>query len=189
MSPIGSPRSSPRLFLENHPAVNIFDLYRRGALVHGTTTALQWPQLTVQVRADYGRLFIAVDGGLEDIVLIDHMAAHYGGDRPYFLCPACGRRTWNLYMREGRLECRLCLGFSYARRHVYRWCPALHRVRRMRALLGGELTPFAPLPPRRPNQWRQTYDRLIRRLEAEEAKVLASFGQTMAELAHRHRDD
>jgi hypothetical protein len=188
MSRKGSPRSSPRLFLENHPAIGVYDLYRRGALVHGAVTVLQWPQLTVRVRADHGRLFIAVDGGLEEMVLLEHLPCFHGGDRPLLLCPACSRRVWNLHARNGRLGCRLCLGLSYARRHVHRWCPALYRVRRLRARLGAEPVPFAPLPPRRWFQHHRTYDGLIRRLEAEEAKVLARFAQTITELAHLHRD-
>ena len=38
---------------------------------------------------------------------------HYGGARPWFVCPACGRRAGLLYASGWRLACRKCTGFRY----------------------------------------------------------------------------
>ena len=176
---------------ETRPGINIFDLHHRGALVHGAITLLQWPHptspLTARVRADGGRVFLAVDGHDEVMVYVVRLDIPHGGFRPHFLCPRCNNRAWNLYALSGQLACRRCSNLDYACRHELRWCSALHQVRRLRVRLGAEPIPFAPLParPRRYPQYR-LYDRLVRRLKAAEAIVADRFNHTMSAIARIH---
>lgn len=38
---------------------------------------------------------------------------NFGGERPWFVCPGCGRRAAILYEDGGRLLCRRCLDLAY----------------------------------------------------------------------------
>ena len=42
----------------------------------------------------------------------------YGGVRPFFLCPDCGRRVRFLYLRWGRLHCQVCARLNYKSQQV-----------------------------------------------------------------------
>jgi hypothetical protein len=185
MGGIGSgAERKPRLLVEQHHALDVYDLYRRGALVAGAVTALQWPDLVVRIRGEIGRIFIAVNGGVEVLVQIGREPANYGGDRPSFRCPVCDRRCLHLFLMD-RIACRTCAGLDYASRHRD---TMVHQVIRLRRQLGAEdLNPFGSLPPRPRYPANRTYDRLVARIQAAEARVFARFGQTVAAIARRHR--
>lgn len=179
-------RREPRLLVEQHHAIEVYDLYRRGALVHSAITTLQWagpPARALQIRADHGRLFLAVNGGLEEMVLLGCEPANWGGDRPSFRCPTCGRRCLQLYLMD-RVTCRICAGLDYASRHRD---AVIHQIARLRRELGADPAPFGPLPPRPRGPAAWPYDRLVVRIKAAESKALARFSQTIAAIARRHR--
>jgi hypothetical protein len=182
----GPPRQK-LLNVEAVPALNVHQLYHAGALVLGTVTRWQWPNLIAITRAEIGRILLAVDGGLEVPVLIDWVPAYLGGDRPYFECPGCGARRWDLYLQADIVACRICLCLDYASRHEW-WSPALRQAIKLRRRLGAEPGLLAPLPPRpRHYKRRQGYDRLVARIQAKEARAVAELQQTVSELARRHR--
>ncbi len=41
-------------------------------------------------------------------------ACHYGGERPWFICPHCGRQAAILYLASGKWFCRESLKLTYA---------------------------------------------------------------------------
>jgi hypothetical protein len=41
-------------------------------------------------------------------------ACHYGGERPWFICPHCGRQAAILYLASGKWFCRKSLKLTYA---------------------------------------------------------------------------
>jgi hypothetical protein len=182
--------SGGRKALEDQPALDVLALYHAGGLVHGASTILQWPGLLeVCVRADHGRLLVAIDGGAEEAVPVAYTPAGLGGDRPHVRCPVCDRRTYRLYLDGDRLRCRRCAGLAYVVRYERRWCPALQRVYKLRARLpDAELTPFGYLPPL-PLRWNiRWYDRLVAQIRAAEAEVLEALRRTTAVAARLHRD-
>jgi hypothetical protein len=153
-------RREPRLLVEQHQAIDVYDLYRRGALVHSAVTTLQWagpPARALQIRADHGRLFLAVNGGLEELVQLGCEPANWGGDRPSFRCPTCGRRCLQLFLMD-RITCRICAGLDYASRHRD---AVIHQIARLRRELGADPAPFGPLPPRPRGPAAWPYDRLV----------------------------
>jgi hypothetical protein len=192
-SPLGGamPTTAPtfRKMVEDLPALDVLELYHAGGLVHGVSTILQWPpSTTVHIRADHGRLIVAINGGLEVVVQVEYLALI--GDRPHVRCPACDRRTYRLYLDGDWFGCRQCAGLAYAVRYERRWSPALQRVHKLRARLGAELTPFAPLPPRPyrglAGPW---HDRMVAQIQAAEAEVLEALRKTTAVAARLHRDE
>src|SRR5262249_52430991 len=66
--------------------------------------------------------------------------------RPWFECPACGRRCKHLYLHA--LACRSCCGLDYASRHLHRQVPGVHRIMRWRRMIGVDPHPFAAIPER-----------------------------------------
>lgn len=56
---------------------------------------------------------------------------HLGGSRPWFSCPACGRRAGVLFLRSGRFACRRCQHISYQSQSASptdRLCSLFHRL-------------------------------------------------------------
>ncbi|MBB5203938.1 hypothetical protein HNQ51_001231 [Inhella inkyongensis] len=49
----------------------------------------------------------------QDVALV-RTACHFGGSRPWFLCPGCARRVAGLFFRFGRFLCRHCGRVAYA---------------------------------------------------------------------------
>jgi hypothetical protein len=189
------PRCTDPRPLEAVPALDVHALHHAGALVLGTATTWRWPHhvapVTATVRAEIGRVVLTIAGGPEISVLIAWVPVSgcLEGDRPYFVCPVCNRNVWDLYIVDQRFGCRRCCNLDYGSRHRFDAAAlALARIRRLRAKLGADLDPYAPLPPppRLPHS-RRVYDRIVARIEAEEAKVVAGFIQTIAAVARRHR--
>ena len=52
--------------------------------------------------------FSTGDRAVEQVIPLDHTPCHYGGTRPWFHCPRCGRRAGVLFLRSGLFLCRPC---------------------------------------------------------------------------------
>ena len=100
-------------------------------------------------------------------------ACHFGGERPWLLCPGrsepsrasegpcgvaeepcgpsegcCGRRVSKLYLDGPWLVCRHCLGVGYESDHPWEGSRGLHRAQKIRQSLGGSRSLAYPFPPR-----------------------------------------
>lgn len=65
------------------------------------------------------RLQYALNGEpMSQHVPLARTACGFGGDRPWFLCPRCGRRVAVLYLRASGFACRHCQRVTYASRCV-----------------------------------------------------------------------
>ena len=100
----------------------------------GAVTKWQWPNLTVEVRAERDRLRIG-----QQMVVIERVIAPalHGRTRvePWFRCPECGRRCGKLHFVAGIAACRLCHKLDYASRHRNRYAPAVARIARLQRVL------------------------------------------------------
>jgi hypothetical protein len=93
------------------------------------------------------------------------------GQEAFWRCSQCGVLRWHLYLRNGDVGCRECLGLSYACRHTRN--RAALRARKLRRRLGGSPSLLAPLP-KRPRHWRRDYwARALSELAAAEAVLAA----------------
>ena len=111
---------------------------------------------------------------IPDIVRLEWTPCHYGGSRPWFLCPerGCGRRVAVLYVRS-TLACRHCRQLAYDSQQDSGWRRSINQARVARMKLGGSANLTEPLPDR-PNgmHWR-TYSRLYMRAARREQAFLA----------------
>jgi hypothetical protein len=159
--------------LEAVPALRIYALHHAGALVGGATTRWQLANYIITVRCEGSHIFLSFEGGDEIAVQIDRFPLFLGGDRPYFVCPGCSRRTWDLYLK-GCVRCRRCCNLDYSCRHDHRWGPAVQQAAKLRARLfsNSSLT----------NRRRR---RILALLSDYEAKAKAVLGDTIAALERR----
>jgi len=113
------------------------------------------------------RLTLLRDGELEGGAIARFVATpcHFGGQRWWFECPACGTRAAHLYLRRARLECRRCADLTYYSQRETLDDRMLRRTRKIRGRVGGSRNLIEPFPGKpRGMHWR-TYHRL-RRQEA-----------------------
>lgn len=118
----GGWNASGRATLEDTLHLNATDLQHQGCLLSGAKGRLEW--LAPEGASTVASLE-SIPSGLElafnpppDLVAvsqhlsIDWVPCPLGGQRPYFLCPDCGRRVVNLYL-SSRFRCRTCTGLTY----------------------------------------------------------------------------
>jgi hypothetical protein len=124
-----------------HRCLNVTDLAHAGILKDGGVGTVTWSsgrRGPVTAEADV-EVFEDSDGevrlgltyrqpaemtpGQEEITLAYDFPP-FGGRRWWFLCPGCGRRRMQLYLRNRALACRVC------HRLTYRSCQETHRLKR-----------------------------------------------------------
>jgi hypothetical protein len=99
-------------------------------------------------------------------------ACHFGGVRPWFVCPAycngryCGRRAAILYCAGELFACRRCHGLSYASQQQTALDRGIEQARKIRMRLGGGVDLLEPLPGKPKGMHRRTFLRLRTRAEA-----------------------
>jgi hypothetical protein len=106
-------------------------------------------------------------------VSLARTACHYGGTRPWFICPGCTQRCGKLYYHQNSFRCRKCHGLGYRSQLVASGeRPRLiaHRIRRSLGASSSLTTPFPPKPPRM--HWK-TYYRIRAKGERYEARTFA----------------
>src|SRR5262245_4572432 len=88
-------------------------LLQCGALGEGAATVLAWGEKGCQLARQTPDIWI--DGARVAVVWDEPMA---GAGRPWFECPACGRRCRYVYLRDV-IVCRTCHRLDYASRHLH----------------------------------------------------------------------
>ena len=184
----GRPCSARLGTVESCLAIDVNRLHRMGYLRSGWQAPLKWicdgKEIgPINLVAQGDRLTLSyrfsIDGSdwenVSDIVPIVRVACHFGGERPYFICPgtACGQRVATLYLVERYFLCRNCSRLGYASQREDVWDRKRRRVAKARQHLGGELDEDMDdsFPPKPKGMWWRTYASLCDRLsEAEVAE-------------------
>lgn len=102
---------------------------------------------------------------------------NYGGSRPWFCCPNCGRRVAMLYAGR-RFLCRKCHGLAYASQTADYLNAAINKLERLESRLqnrGGML--YRP----KGMHWK-TYDRINAEIDAHTDRVDRSFGARLEKI-------
>ena len=97
---------------------------RKGSLHSGSSGSWSWTNAsTGQERGSIGyhavnnavKLSYSVDDSPRaQCIGIEVTACHFGGTRPWFVCPVRGERVAVLFLRAGRFACRHCQRLAYA---------------------------------------------------------------------------
>ena len=74
---------------------------------------------------------------IKDRVAVDWTACHYGGKRPWFLCPLCGKRVLILYSGV-HFYCRHCHKLPYKSQSEDKMSRLIRRKFKLKNRLGGE---------------------------------------------------
>lgn len=166
--------------------LSVHSVHRRGFLKPGASCLWTWTwtsgdkaSIGLQALAGALRLDFRVRSGGEDwrdvaqVVDLEHTSCHYGGTRPWFRCPRCGRRVAKLYGGTA-FWCRQCHGLAYRSQAETYADRCYRRANKMRARLGGEPGAMSFLPKPKWMRW-PTYERLAEEIrERETAWLMAA---------------
>jgi hypothetical protein len=188
--------------VEDHPALDVRKLKRKGMLHPGYRGSLAWWQgdrkvSSIRLRAEHGRVVLRYRhrrGGLdewEDVeqpIYVTWTPCNLGGKRPWFVCPGvvngryCGRRMAILYSAGPYFLCRHCYDLTYRSRQDSERLGPLHKARRIRQRLGGSISLMEPLPERPNGMHRRTYHRLCQECMNAETEYLRSTDERIDKL-------
>jgi hypothetical protein len=166
--------------------LDVRQLQRQGAFAHAAATVgLTWASgaaVKVDTSPDAATLVYRYkdrQGGWRDVnqrVNITRTPCHYGGERPWFICPRCSGRVAILYLWNVPL-CRTCAKLVYPSQAEDAIGRSWRRSRKIAARLGQKADAW--MTPRRPKGMRQaTFERLREQWWAEERlrdDMLAAF--------------
>lgn len=101
-------------------------------------------------------------------VAIIRTACHFGGSRPWFVCPSCGGKFAILYP----VKCRQCLRLHYASEHEGKLDRLLRKAIRHRERFGQIEGGIVSLFPSKPHRMRwHTYLRARRKAQDLESQI------------------
>jgi len=162
-------------------------LHRSRYLQRGAYCTLQWgcgSSVACLAQAD-GVLLIYSQGteNVQQPVALEWTACRYGGQRPWWRCPHCGRRVAVLYGVGARFRCRYCCRLAYRSQRESRSDRALSRASKLQRRLGqsgsGIMAGLPDKPP--PMHWR-TYRRLVEQMLAAQREYTSWFQQWSARM-------
>jgi hypothetical protein len=103
--------------------------------------------------------YTAAGEPVEQVVELDWTPCNYGGERPWMLCPLCGRRVAILYA-GARFYCRHCHRLAYSSTREDPSDRGITKAQNIRKRLGGSANLFEPFPPKPKGMHWKTYWRL-----------------------------
>ena len=144
--------------------IDVQQMQRNGSLRLGTTSTNRWSRADVLLAeismTSWGNMII-VHTKPEQCITLTSTSCHYGGQRPWFLCPVCNRRVAILYQVSEHLSCSHCSDISYYSRNESQLDRLLRKKNKLRKQLtvddGWGLDFFR----RAKGMHRKTYDRLL----------------------------
>jgi hypothetical protein len=104
---------------------------------------------------------------------------HLGGIRLWFVCPVTSKRTRILYLPPGgkRIASREAHKLTYRSQGESDLFRMITQAQNIRTRLKGDVSIYAPFPPRPRGMHQRTYDRLRATAMKIEHRALAAFGK------------
>ena len=173
-------RISKQATMEEHLKTNIGFLSKQGYLKSGVIATLSWscgdePRGSISMRAGpsmitFSYTFTSYDKEPESVeqdIYITRTPCHFGGSRPWFICPICHRRVGVLVCAGRLFACRQCHHLPYACQMESRSDRASRRIRKIQKRLGNPewenvIDYWFPKP--KGMHWR-TYNRIVARAD------------------------
>ncbi len=175
MGGYGSGRAGGKTLTSQMTELNIRFLHRHGLIKKATLSPLNLlhkgrnESENIHIRVDAQQLSInyfyrEYSGECHPICLIikfDWTSCHFGGHRPWFLCPKCRRRVAILYA-EKNFRCRICRNLAYPSENespADRLLRKADKIRRRLKCKPGMLNEIMFKPK---GMHQKTFDRLLR---------------------------
>jgi len=158
--------------VEDYKSLGINWLKREGYLRPGRQSLISWTRngqpagsINLAVRQDrlilsYTYTHAGQSEEVREMVFIDWTRCHYGGTRPWLLCPRCGRRVGKLYAGGKLFLCRHCYHLAYHTQQMSEPFRLLHKAQKIRKRLGASPDVLDEFIPKPKGMHRKTYDRL-----------------------------
>lgn len=186
--------------------VKVGDLAKMGALTEGWKARLSWGDATCEdMRGEYAEDTLRLSWKVETEdkdghyvvsipIRISWSPCNYGGQRPWLLCPYCGRRVSALHLSSNarQLACRHCFRMTYATRNTDDQDRLHIRRRKLFRRLGakGSIDRYTRIPRRPKGMWRSTYDRIKEQIIQTEMDLddafMASAGPLISRILKRY---
>ncbi len=177
--------------MEDCKALDVRYLYRHGMLASLCWSNLSWsraggPVGNISLRADPERVILNYRyrryhddwQPVEQPVPLAWTSCHYGGQRPWFICPGvvngryCGRQVAVLYAAGRYFLCRHCYRLPYASQNESDLDRLQRRARKLRRRVGADDRLDDPILGKPKGMHWRTFERL--RAEAEAASEVAN---------------
>lgn len=178
--------------------LDVRELARAGQLRPGTWSRLWWTRNgksagDINLEAEKDALILTYrikrlpDRDWQPIrerVSLTSSPCHYGGSRPWFFCPGCGRRRAVLYSEDGRFRCVKCHDLTYSSTREEPWNRASRRADKLRQKVsaGPGYRSFMPKP--KGMHW-NTFERIVSEIRAHDHDAIALLS---ADMDRRQRD-
>lgn len=114
-------------------------------------------------------------------IKLDCTPCNFGGERPWFLCPGCSRRSVKLYGGYSGFACRVCQKLVYQSQRENSWQRAERRLDKLKAKLVEDRYGMIDKPV---GMHQRTFDRIESEIMDGEAEAYA----TMARKFGKKRD-
>ena len=173
----GSGRPGWRRVGEEMLRLDVRQLHRRDCLRPGLAFSWNWSwgdepagSISIFTSTDSIRLMYGTKDGeqVDELVALDLTPCHFGGSRPWFLCPRCGRRVGVLFGGR-RFWCRHCHGVAYAVENEDAMSRLLRRSNKLRERIKVRAGTAYPVTFKPKHMHQQTFDRIrwqIQKLES-----------------------
>jgi len=176
----GRPRGWARGRVETQSALDVRKMAREGALRPGRRCTWTW-RLRGAVIASVET--VTGDGGLEASYRLDgrpvavwvaivRTPCNYGGDRPWFQCPACHGRAATIYLCGPTLRCRRCARLAYTSQTEGALDRILRKVRKVASAWGPGQAMIDPIWCKPKGMHQATFDRM--KWQAERTWLIAA---------------
>ena len=133
-------RWNKKTTVEDMLKLDVNYLNRQGLLRTGSVATLTWSQWDEQI----GSIQVCGSGSwitlkyryadqedVSQMVGLTHSPCHFGGKRPWFECPNCGRRAGNLLGGGRRFACRKCFDVVYHTQQCGKMERLMHRMHKL----------------------------------------------------------
>ena len=94
---------------------------------------------------------------------------NYGGDRYWFVCPSCQRKSAKLYFHHKAFQCRCCCALPYKSQNETPSDRNIRRVRSVRRLLGASDNILDPIGSKPLGMHWERFERLLNKTELLDA--------------------
>jgi hypothetical protein len=130
---------------------------RNGTAVSSVSTAVRGRVLTITYRSTKQ----PESHPIKEMVLLETTFCNFGGERFWFCCPRCNRRTSSIFLTAPPFGCRVCLELRYESQRLGLADLTLARGLRIRKRLKGTGSAFG-YGARPKGMHHRTYERLVR---------------------------